>query len=1239
MGVRASWKAALAAVLAVPVVGITAPVSAAELCTIEEPCFGDLTVNFAHVTDGAFSVDFTVEENSSEVFSGSAYAGDPSETLVGELEELASYTIRVPLPDQLYVDSASCDGASAQVSDAVTLEFNYSSATGEPVNCTITLGDAAQLTIMKSAYYGDGAADFDFQVTGANYDQTVTLEVEGGDPGFDETTLWLPVGTYSVTEAQQVGWLLDESECVKNSLQVVDPASFQLDVGNDVECHFVNVRGAVMQLSKMFSNEADDVLATFEGSWTDEQVMLGHEESATLTLPSGFHSLTELPLEGYEGVITCSVFDSSDEFVDTFYSDGLTVDFTATAGDVVECYATNTPLPVVNIHKVVATDGTEEERTFTFTGQNGDDTEVIGEFGDSGDYSDGSLVGLPNYFAITESSATGGWALDSVECDGNEVLITDDTFFPYLLNGDVVDCVVTNVRALDVQKELVSLVPTDEPGEYLAEWNVTVTNGTDTESSELELTDEIDVPFLATVPESYALDGDGNSAGSWDGVSNLVLSTGFTLGAGQSESWQLFATIQLPSNMPPAYLRCPAHPDLGEGDGLQNTATLRWLPSEEIADRAWVCDDLPAAELTITKEPLGGPQSNGDGTWSQQYTLTVANEGDGYGTFSVTDWPMFGEPFEVLEVSFDFGEFQLFYPDWDGLDPLTVWTNRPIGANSSLQAIVTVEFAAAPLGFLDDDFGRECSFADGTPLEGYGLANSATMYLGEIWLDEEGPAEVTVVACVDGPNENVLIDKMVAGYEYLSDDTIAVEFDIIVTNEPLDDRDVMAGGYQMIDLLELDLGGVAATDFELLSTDGFEFFDGEEGEEPDPDADAARFSTAEALWAIGQVQPGSTHTYRVRVTYSVDLEVGFLGECIDIEESIESDTQAGGAMNVVMWAAGGVNFDFPIEPQSVEQRLDRRMQKVFIAPDDLESFAGLGISYDCVDLSVIEVDKEVDDTNGGSAAPDEFEFIVFNDRKEERVLGHDSPMLIVAGDFLVVEDEAAGYVPSISCSAEPIEYDGDDSEPSSALATAEVARVAGPTAEITIEPSTWVTCDVLNTANSADLAVYKSDGDAVAVAGGAPITYTFDVRNQNGFLEGDATLIDELPEGWSWVPGTVEGCASHTIVGRTLECVIAEEDLMSPYDETSVSADAQVAADAPSGDYENIVVVGSEAKPAPDDPSCVTLKGEEGDSEEENEEIELDPNFACEITPVVREASMSATKTSNATGPVAIGGS
>ena len=36
---------------------------------------------------------------------------------------------------------------------------------------------------------------------------------------------------------------------------------------------------------------------------------------------------------------------------------------------------------------------------------------------------------------------------------------------------------------------------------------------------------------------------------------------------------------------------------------------------------------------------------------------------------------------------------------------------------------------------------------------------------------------------------------------------------------------------------------------------------------------------------------------------------------------------------------------------------------------------------------------------------------------------------------------------------------------------------------------------------------------------------------------------------------------------------------------------------------------------------------------------ELDPNFACEITPVVREASMSATKTSNAVGPVAIGGS
>ena len=1261
MGARSVMRGMFATLLAVPVMAVAAaaPVgvpsaSAAPVeCLNVDGCDGSLNLVSSVVGGGVYAVNYTVSDGVTDVASGSlndiVASVDDRVTLTGG----TTYTVTFDGPSPyVYIVNTDCDTLSPTPVSTGVVSFTYAVEQPTTVTCFVELGMKATLTVEK---FTDFAVDETFAFVAHGESEEVPIDVDVSSNVFlfgggGSTSVWLTPGEWSVDELADPWWRLADVQCRDDRNQPFDVNGFLAEPGGTYRCQFNNELGAAVLIDKDYVSGAKGS-TTFMGTWSpDPFEILTDGPNEPIWIPAGQHTVTELG-GGYlpSGQCTTNVGESS---VDSF--GGPSVDFTAPYGSMTVCSFSNWALPVVHISKYV--DTVTDNPTFTFTSSEGSTEVVAHQPGEVGPIAtEGTLVVRPGAQTIFEGGSL-GWELDGVTCvDEGENPVGVDTgpgnaFVVNLEVGDEIWCNVYNVRALSLDKAAVSLTPTGERGVYDAEWTVTITNPfPDVVSFDSStLVDSLDAEASVDLLDFHATDP--NDAPIADADITGVLATDVEVPGQSSLTWHVYATVRILPNAGPSVLFCPGVFG-GEPSGLVNVAALEYSDSEagDGALTAYSCIDLPAADPTVDKVADGGPQPV-DGSWSQAYTITVSNPTDGFASADLYETIDFGLPFEVVG-------FTVQGPGGGPADEYDVWSTPQLiaggvllGAHETVTFEVVVTFDAVvpdAVDFFDGEVNLEGWFCD-TGLGGgapSGLLNRVDIVVdGFVGLAELGPW-ASASACHDGPSPNLVIDKNIVDYHYVNNDAVVVDYDIVVDNSANDDNSLPLDAPFFFMESATPAGGIEIADWELLGVDG-----GVENEDFELSADPYG-----QMMVLGIVPADATMVFHVRYTYLVDIEIGWNGQCFDGTLDTEFFAgQLGGAYNLVLWidpftTGSGILpiFSGPLAGSASRQRLERA---IALPPQA----SGLGVAYDCLPLSGVWIHKDVVNDNGGDMDPGDFSFAVTPtgpsacdpapcpSEPVARVVDEDTPTLVVSGDYVLSEDVVDGYDQGyFSC--EGI-YLGDrvpdivplslDEYGGGLAAAGRPVRTEVPAdpgnLPLTMEASYGYDCSITNEDAPADLSLTKSDGGATAIAGGAPVTFTFTVTNEWGFASSDATVTDELPAGWSWDADSVVGCpTTATFIGQAMQCTIPAASLALTGDSVQFSVQASLAADAASGDYLNMAVVDSEDDPVSATPACLTLVGL--GAREAN-------NVACEVTPAERAATMSATKVSNAAGPVAIGG-
>ena len=165
---------------------------------------------------------------------------------------------------------------------------------------------------------------------------------------------------------------------------------------------------------------------------------------------------------------------------------------------------------------------------------------------------------------------------------------------------------------------------------------------------------------------------------------------------------------------------------------------------------------------------------------------------------------------------------------------------------------------------------------------------------------------------------------------------------------------------------------------------------------------------------------------------------------------------------------------------------------------------------------------------------------------------------VPGGDYTLAETTVTGYVASTwVCTGGPV--------------------VNGV---VTVSDGSDVVCVITNDDKPVDLQLTKSDGGAVAVAGGPSFDYTLTIDNvgtRDADLGEPVVVTDELPAGLVYV-SFPSNC---TAAGQRLTCSIDPADMQVADPAIVLTITVKLAADAPSGTYINKAFVTTA-----DDPAC-----------------------------------------------------
>jgi uncharacterized repeat protein (TIGR01451 family)/LPXTG-motif cell wall-anchored protein len=638
------------------------------------------------------------------------------------------------------------------------------------------------------------------------------------------------------------------------------------------------------------------------------------------------------------------------------------------------------------------------------------------------------------------------------------------------------------------------------------------------------------------------------------------------------------------------------------GTGTLNTATV--TPSIGSTPPSSDCAVIPDPLITVEKTVASGPTlDETTGEYTITYDVDVTNDGDGPGTFTLTDTPAFGANTSLVSVSATSSDFTVD-PGFSAPGGVIV-SDEPIAAGDTKSATVTVVFTIDAAATVED---RDCDLDEGE--DGTGSLNRVVVD-PNIGGDDDGEA------CEELPDPLITVDKEVTSGPTQSSpgsSTWTVGYDIVISN----DGDG-PGTYDLTDVPAF-ASGITITAREATSSDI--------AINGDFNTDLTSSSIATDVEIAGQTE----QTVAVLITFTLPGTVD-----PDDRECGEPATPGKGTYNTATVTPNigdpddGVDCgDLPLVDIDVTKTVPSPAVNngdgtftVEYSIDVTTSATSSPTTYDLSDTPgfgpgiVIESLAVVNTTPGSIMTNPSFgesDPVII---EGQAIAGNTTHTYVVTAVVSTDFDEETVYVP---CS----DRTGEDGEGLFNRATITVEGADDNSDICTDLPG--------------DLEIVKTDGDAIAIAGGDPFTYTLTITNVGGLSTGEPVIVkDVLPEEFEWVSypegPALPACEQGDPDVNVLTCELDPATVDLGGKSTQLVLEARAKADtAVSGvGYENLSYVDSPLDPAPETPECPSTTPEDFSIEAVVEALveAVDTsgnNVSCDSTPVDGDATITVTK-------------
>ena len=786
----------------------------------------------------------------------------------------------------------------------------------------------------------------------------------------------------------------------------------------------------------------------------------------------------------------------------------------------------------------------------------------------------------PGTHTITDTPPA-GWVLDTVTCGDTPVTPTGQSFTVSLAAGGEVSCVVTHTRSLTITKsvEFVSSCKVCAEGQSAVYYSIDIVNS----GPAVDDVTLLETPTLPAHTSVVSTDWFQQDEATGDPSAGFEFNP---LWNGGTQPMLTASPVTVPAGAhwtlwAETFVVVDSATTIAETtcptNGVHNTVTIMRAGEEQ--QHASACADM-IGEVQFDKTVADHTYDPESGEFTITYDLSATNISPVPTTFSLTDTPAFSPSVTVTSATVTDQSAEMTTDLDISSPPVTIATDVPLGGGAERHYLVAISYTIDPSSD-PTAVDRVCNDA-----AGWGLFNSA---IGTYAVATETSGDSTVGACANVPAPNLQFDKQLAGVTAVDGDTLRASFDLTVSDLPVDGMLAAPANYQFIDL-PVETPGIMPVAFDLDGVDGAVVgMDYEASIEP-------FLNGVDVLSVIGTVEPGATHVYHVSVDYDFDLVDGFSGACGPVQVD---EQPPGGMFNVLVTDIGGFfGGDYEINP---------------------DTGLPFGFYAACADAAAVTFDKTVINDDGGSLQPGDFVFDVLDEADAVVQTGHhDDTVVVPAGPYTVTEEPTPGYVSSgVTCES----LDGVGG-----------AAVSGTTF---FEAGGHYLCSATNNDEAIDLAITLSDGDDHFVAGGAPVTYTVTVTNHGRPVpDGGLVSVDLAMSETQFIVDDSVGCVRTWVATNGFGCDLDPTGLGTG-ESLVFTFQATVPADGASGIHWVGSSVTTEGDPGGQAALCGVSRPAGVDSNGVNPHGA--DNVACDTTPVTREATMSATKVSDATGPKTAG--
>jgi hypothetical protein len=268
---------------------------------------------------------------------------------------------------------------------------NFTAAGGVTVTCTFTSAAQGQITVVKNTTGANGTFDFTVSGTSAASPSVTTSSGSGS------TTISVPAGTYSISEAVTAGWAMTSATCGGGSI-----TSFTVTAGATVTCTFNNTAQGQLKIVKNATGGDGTFGFTVNGasgSTPSITTLGGTGTTGLFTVTAGSYAVSE-------GAQANWVLTSSD------CGGSSPANFTVPVGGSVTCTFNNTAQGKIRINKTAV--GGDATFGFAVSGPTAS-TPSITTSGGTG--TTGLLTVTAGTYSVGETGIPANWVLTGSECD------------------------------------------------------------------------------------------------------------------------------------------------------------------------------------------------------------------------------------------------------------------------------------------------------------------------------------------------------------------------------------------------------------------------------------------------------------------------------------------------------------------------------------------------------------------------------------------------------------------------------------------------------------------------------------------------------------------------------------------------------------------------------------------------------------------------------------------------------